>query len=202
MTAKKSPKKKPAPRRSRPLTRAGDAAPALGIVPAKPPRTPDEKVRVCIDLMLAGRWRSRTSAALARAWGISAHYMRRLAAEASRRVKAGAEPDYVREVLAAELADALRATRRIRSPGARAKAVADVARAWGAIVVPSKHEVTGGRGLPLGLPPALAMLEPAPTLAELEHFAAAAPEECLLETCRVHGRSAPALPAHEEGSQG
>ena len=37
--------------------------------------------------MLAGRWvDGRTGPAIARAWGVSAHYMRKIAAEASRRV--------------------------------------------------------------------------------------------------------------------
>lgn len=199
LPAKKKPVKRPktARRAPDPLTRARPTAPSVGI-PPKAPRTTDEKVRVCMDLMLAGRWRERTSAALARVWGISPHYTRRLAAEASRRVKAGAEAEYVREVLANELGDALRATRRIRSPAARAKAVAEVARAWGAIVVPSKHEVTGARGLPLGLPAALAMLEPLPTVAEVEHFASVDPVACELETCRIHGRAPVALPPHEE----
>ena len=205
---KTTPKKAPARRprtlpRARKPTAAPRRAPDVGLVHPVAPAGLDAKVQVCIDVMLAGRWvDGRTGPAIARAWGVSAHYMRKIAAEASRRVKASAEPDYVREVLAAELANAMRRVRGIRSPAALAKAVAELARAWGAIVVPSKHEVTGGRGLPLGLPPALAMLEPAPTLAELEHFAAAAPDECVLETCRVHGRTAPALPAHEEGSQG
>ena len=222
MTRPSKPSKKPAkakakprvkqtpkarPRRPRTLTRARKPAPprapAVGLVPATPPPGLDPKVQVCIDVMLAGRWvDGRTGQAIARAWGVSAHYMRKIAAEASRRVKAGAEPDYVREVLAAELSDALKATRGIRSPVARAKAVAEVARAWGAIVVPSKHEVTGGRGLPLGLPPALAMLEPAPSVAEVEHFASVDPEACELVGCRVHGRALALLPNGEGDQQG
>ncbi len=205
--AKKSPTKrsKAAAPRARTVTRARKRtlkiapapAPAVGLVPPTAPAGLDAKVQVVIDLMLAGRWKSgSTGPALARAWGLSTHYLEKVAAEASRRVKASAEPDYVREVLAAELAAALRGARNIRSPVARAKAVAEVARAWGAIVVPAKHEVTGGRGLPLGLPPALAMLEPAPSVDELAHFASVDPEACELATCRVHGRALPELPPH------
>jgi hypothetical protein len=57
-------------------------------------------------------------------------------------------------------------------------------------------EHSGPGGLPLGLPPQLAMLEPAPSPEEVEHFIATdSAASCFLVVCRIHRRDAPALAA-------
>lgn len=59
---------------------------------------------------------------------------------------------------------------------------------------PAKQELTGKDGGPLnGLPAALAVLSPPPSIDEVEHYIqvrGGAPN-CQLETCRVHGKAAP-----------
>lgn len=75
---------------------------------AQEPRTREERVRFVMGLMAANRWETgKTGRELALAWGLSPGTLDHVAAEASRRVKAVGEAEYVRTRLAAALDEGL-----------------------------------------------------------------------------------------------
>jgi hypothetical protein len=148
-------------------------------------------VRVICSLMLSRAdgstriaWRGdKTSKALAKLWGVSWHWVRKLASEASRRIQFVTNPDEVREFLGLIAFETLSDVRNMH-PMDRADAFQKITNAWRPILYPQKHEHSGPGGRPLGLAPEIAALNPSPE--ELEHFVMVLPEACEVPGCRIH----------------
>src|SRR5688572_26872853 len=134
----------------------------LVVVPRERPETREERVRVCRDLMLRGRWKTGlTGRALARMWRMAPGTMASIAGEASRRLKDVVDPGWVRQCLGAEIHDAMEGARECE-PKERADAVSTLARAWAPLAganAPTRLEHSGPGGTALGLPPHVAALQ-------------------------------------------
>lgn len=161
----KSKRKDPPARRS--VTRA--KPPPREVVHPPKPAMREERVRYIMELMTKRIWvTGETGDEIAREWRMHSDTVGRDAAEASRRVRAVGDRDFVMSRLQAALDDALDAAR------GRPRDTAEVAKAYASVmgIGSTKVEHTGAGGLPLTLPPVLAMLEPPPTVEEVERFVA------------------------------
>lgn len=141
----------------------------------------ETRVRIVMGLKAAARWEPGTGPRLAAAWKISVSSMERIAAEATRRVRAYNDRDYVRTRLLVALDEGLDAARgdNLKSLPAIAKAIAEVAD----IIGPKRHEISGPGGVPLGTPAGLSRLYERALAGDIE-------AERMLEQFAEHGSRA------------
>lgn len=99
------------------------------------PRTKELRVRFVMHLMATGRWvKGETGQELREAWDLSIDAINQDAAEASRRVQAAVDPNWVRQRLTVALDQALEDAR------GDPKATAAVANAFASVIgVQAKH---------------------------------------------------------------
>lgn len=115
--AKAKPRRAPAKPRDRSRAAQKAVAPVTSVgEPTEPQRKPlpkpsadrESRVRACMELMAAGRWESGvTPQELAAEWGMAEGSLAHIAGEASRRVKAVGEQDFVRTRISAALDEGL-----------------------------------------------------------------------------------------------
>lgn len=160
--ATKAGKRAPPPR-PRSVTRGAPAE----VVHPPPPADREGRVRYVMELMVKRIWETGvTGPELARTWRVHPGTIEKYSAEASRRVRAVGDREFVQSRLHAALDAALDAAR------GRARDTAEVAKAYAAVlgIGSTKVEHTGAAGLPLSLPPVLAMLSPPPTVEEVQAY--------------------------------
>lgn len=153
--------------------------------------TVDARIEVIARLMTSGGYYGTEYAVkreLADRWGLAFKTVENYACEASRLVR---RPIDI-AAASAELFDEQRRLARVAEQSGQITAAIKANDSAADIIGAKKQrlELTGKGGMPLGLPPAFALLleslDPPATPAELEHYAAVDPEACRLEGCRMH----------------